>query len=126
MDISLPEEVVNAWNDREGPLVLTTVDTMGTPNSIYAGIAGRTSDGRLAVTDNYFCKTKENIEAQTKATLLFITKNRKSYQVKGTIAYYTSGVLYEEMLSWSDPKHPRIGVAVLNAESVYRGKDKLA
>lgn len=124
MSSVLPDEVLAAWNDREGPVVLTTVDPAGTPNSIYAGIAHLTGDGRLAVCDNYFDKTKANIDAQTKACLLFITKQRKSYQVKGTIDYHTSGPLYEEMLSWSDPKHPRKGVAVLNPLEVYKGSKK--
>lgn len=122
----LPEEILAAWNDREGPVVLSTVDACGTPNSIYAGIAHLTTDGRLAVCDNYFNKTKKNIDAGTKACLLFLAKNRKSYQVKGTIDYHISGQLYDEMLSWSDPKHPRKGMAVLNVETIYRGKDKLA
>lgn len=124
--MQLPAEVLAAWRDREGPLVLTTVDVDGTPNSIYAGIAARTLDGRLAVTDNYFDKTKSNIDARTKACLLFITKSRKSYQIKGTIDYHAGGPIFEEMLSWSDPKHPRKGVAVMNPEAVYRGRDRLA
>jgi predicted pyridoxine 5'-phosphate oxidase superfamily flavin-nucleotide-binding protein len=122
----LPDEVLAAWNDRERTVVLTTVDAGGRPNSIYASIAHLTNDGRLAVCDNYFDKTKANIDARTGACLLFITKSRKSYQVKGTIDYHSGGPLYEEMLSWSDPKHPRKGVAVLNPESIYRGKDRIA
>ena len=121
----LPDEVLAAWDDRDGPIVLTTIDVNGTPNSIYAGITHLTSDGRLAVTDNYFFKTKANIDAQTKACLLFLTKNRKAYQIKGTIDYYATGPLYDEMLAWSDPKHPRKGVAVLNALEVYSGRNKI-
>jgi predicted pyridoxine 5'-phosphate oxidase superfamily flavin-nucleotide-binding protein len=119
----LPEEVLAAWKEREGPVVLVTVDGEQTPNAIYASIAHLMSDGRLAVADNYFDKTKANIDARTKASLLFITKNRKSYQVKGTIDYHTGGPLYEEMLAWADPKHPRKGVAILNMQKAYRGRD---
>jgi hypothetical protein len=122
----LPDEVLAAWNEREGPVVLTTVDAGGMPNSIYAGIAGMIADDRLAVTDNYFHKTKANINARTKATLLFLTKKRKAYQIKGTISYYAGGPAYDEMLGWADPKYPRKGVAVLNHEEVYHGKEKLA
>ena len=121
----LPDEVLAAWKEREGPVVLVTVDKRHTPNAIYASITHLMSDGRLAVTDNYFFKTKANIDARAKACLLFITKNRKAYQIKGNIDYHTSGPLYEEMLAWSDPKHPRKGVAILNAHEVYRGKDKI-
>ncbi len=34
----LPEKVVEAWEEREGPIVLTTVDNGGKPNSIYATV----------------------------------------------------------------------------------------
>jgi uncharacterized protein len=122
----LPQEVITAWNDREGPVVLTTVDAEGTPNSIYASIAHLTSDGCLAVCDNYFYKTKANIDAQTRACLLFITKDRMAYQIKGTIDYRISGPLYDEMLAWADPKYPRKGVALLTVSSVFRGKERLA
>jgi len=32
----LPEKVSKAWNDRKGPVILTTVDKNGIPNAIYA------------------------------------------------------------------------------------------
>jgi predicted pyridoxine 5'-phosphate oxidase superfamily flavin-nucleotide-binding protein len=122
----LPEEVASAWLEREGPLVLTTVDDNGMPNAIYIGVAKMITDGRLAVADNYFYKTIANIRSKCKASILFITKNRKSYQIKGRIDYHSEGPLYEEMLTWADPKHPRKGVAVMNPEEVYKGKERLA
>jgi hypothetical protein len=32
----LPEEVIKAWDEKSGPVILTTVDASGIPNSIYA------------------------------------------------------------------------------------------
>jgi predicted pyridoxine 5'-phosphate oxidase superfamily flavin-nucleotide-binding protein len=122
----LPGEVVKAWEEREGPVVLATVDGNGKPNAIYATIVKRMADGRLAVADNFFDKTLANIRAGSRASILFITNARKSYQVKGSIEYCTQGPLYEEMLGWADPRHPRKGVAVLNSEEIFRGKDRLA
>jgi hypothetical protein len=29
------------------------------------------------------------------------------------------------MLAWADPKHPRKGVAIVNTETVFKGKEKL-
>jgi predicted pyridoxine 5'-phosphate oxidase superfamily flavin-nucleotide-binding protein len=125
MIIKLPDEVIQAWGKREGPLVLTTVNKKGQPNSIYATIVELTKDGRIAIADNYFDKTKANINAKCKVCALFISKERKAYQIKGTIDYSSNGPHYEEMLLWADPKHPRKGVAVLNTEEVFRGSDKL-
>jgi predicted pyridoxine 5'-phosphate oxidase superfamily flavin-nucleotide-binding protein len=123
----LPDEVINAWQEREGPLVLVTVSENGTPNAIYASIVKIIADGRIAVADNYFDKTKSNIDmGNCKVSALFITKEHKSYQVKGNVEYHIQGSLYEEMLTWADSKHPRKGVAIVNCEEVYRGKDRLA
>jgi predicted pyridoxine 5'-phosphate oxidase superfamily flavin-nucleotide-binding protein len=125
MGTKLPDEVIAAWKDREGPVVLTTVNSEGVPNSIYASIVSMMADGRIAVADNYFDKTIANIRAGRKAGILFITKKFKSYQIKGGIEYCSKGPLYDEMLLWADPKHPRKGVAVMNTEEAYKGKDKL-
>ncbi|MBN1308139.1 MAG: pyridoxamine 5'-phosphate oxidase family protein [Chitinispirillaceae bacterium] len=125
MSKKLPQEVISAWNDREGPLVATTVDAAGVPNSIYASIVNITADGRIAVADNYFNKTAANISHGGQAAILFITKGRKSYQIKGRFEYRSAGPLYEEMLTWADPKHPRKGVAVMNPEEAYCGSERL-
>ena len=122
----LPPDVIHAWTDREGPVVLATVDSSGMPNAIYASIVNRMADGRLAVADNYFDKTAANIRKGSKAGILFITKSSKSYQVKGSIEYCTEGPLYDEMLSWADARHPRKGVAILNTGEIYSGKERIA
>ena len=33
---ALPEKVIKAWEDREGPIILSTVNGDGIPNAIYA------------------------------------------------------------------------------------------
>lgn len=127
MTKKLPAEVINAWQEREGPLVLVTVSSNGIPNAIYASIVKILADGRIAVADNYFDKTKSNIDAgNCRASALFIAKGHKSYQVKGTVEYHTQGPLFEEMLTWADPKHPRKGVAIINHEKGFSGSNKLA
>jgi uncharacterized protein len=85
-----------------------------------------TSDRRIAIADNYFTKTKSNIDHSRKVVVLFISKERKAYQLMGRIDYFDSGIFFNEMLSWADPKHPRKGVVVLNVEEIYKGKEKLA
>lgn len=125
MNNQLPDEISNAWMEREGPVVMGTINSNGVPNLIYASIVNRMKDGRIAVVDNYFDKTLANIKAESKASILFIAKNHKAYQIKGSLQYCTEGALYNEMMTWADPKHPRKGVAILNAEEFFRGKDKL-
>ncbi len=126
MNGALPREVMTAWDERDGPAVLTTISRGGVPNAIYVGAVTMAEDGRVTVTDNYFDKTRSNIEENAGAAVLFITKGRVSYQIKGDVEYHTDGPEYEAMLTWANPNHPRKGVAVLNAKEVYRGSERLA
>ncbi|MCF7953943.1 MAG: pyridoxamine 5'-phosphate oxidase family protein [Spirochaetales bacterium] len=123
---ALPDEVIQAWEKREGPVVLTTVDSEGVPNSIYATCVGMYTDGRIVVADNYFSKTKNNIEnGSSKGAILFITQEGKAFQIKGDIEYQTEGSLYDFMKSWNPKEHPgNAAVAIANQE-VYNGKTQI-
>ena len=46
-----------AWNQRDGAIILTTVDSKGMPNSIYATCVGLSDDNRIVIANNYFSKT---------------------------------------------------------------------
>ena len=121
----LPERVRKAWDDRQGAVVLTTVNPQGMPNSIYATCVARFDDETLVVADNYFNKTRSNIRRGSKGSVLFLTKERKSYQAKGGIEYLTDGPIYDDMRQWVDQKKPRIAAAVLNVDEFYSGAEKL-
>ena len=122
----LPKEAIAAWEDREGPVVLTTVDAQGVPNAIYATCVLSFEDDKIAVADNYFNKTRANIQGGSQGSVLFITKGKKSYQVKGSIDYVTDGPMYDAMRKHLDAKFPVHAVAIANIEEVYRGGEKLA
>lgn len=122
----LPEAVSQAWEQREGPIVLTTVDREGNPNAIYATCVRKVSDDTLVVADNFFNKTRANILAGSKATLLFITKEGQSYQVKGPIEYHAEGPVFDEMKQWNPAKLPGHAAAALRVERVFRGGEELA
>ncbi len=121
----LPEDVSKAWENREGPIVLTTVDADGNPNAIYATCASKYREDMLVVADNFFNKTKANILAGSKATLLFITKEGKSYQIKGKIEYHTEGAVFEDMKQWNPAKLPGHAAVALKVEQVFSGAEKL-
>ena len=122
---ALPEVVREAWTNREGPVVLATVDADGVPNAIYATCVGTFGDDRLVVADNYFDKTQRNILGGCQGALLFITKDGKAYQAKGTVEYHRVGEVFESMKSWNPPKHPGHAAASLRVEEVYSGATKL-
>lgn len=122
---ALPQVVSQAWDNRKGPIVLATVSPEGVPNAIYATCVTKYAEDRLVVADNYFSKTRANIAAGSKGSLLFITEEGKAYQVKGTIEYVTGGPIYDDMKGWLDPKHPGHAATVLHVEHVFNGATQL-
>jgi len=122
---ALPDIANKAWDDRQGPAILVTVDAKGKANAVYVGCVKKFSDDKLVVADNYFNKTRSNILAGSTGVILFITKDNKSFQVKGTLEYHKSGEVYDDMNTWVDAKYPRVAATVLNVEEVYSGAEKL-
>jgi predicted pyridoxine 5'-phosphate oxidase superfamily flavin-nucleotide-binding protein len=122
---SMPESVRSAWEDRKGPVVLATVNADGVPNIIYASCVGAFGADRLVVADNYFDKTRANLQTPRTGSILFLTKEGKAFQVKGRLEYHTSGEVFDDMKTWNPPKHPGHGAAVLHVEEVYSGAEKI-
>mgnify|MGYP000966104059 CR=1 FL=1 len=122
---SLPESVLAAWQDRDGPAILATVSADGVPNIIYVTCVGAFGNDRLVVADNYFDKTRQNLLAGSKGSLLFRSKSGKAYQVKGTPEYHTEGPVFDDMKTWNPPKHPGHAAVALRIEEVFSGAEKL-
>ena len=122
----LPEPVIEAWDNREPILVLTTVSPDGLPNAIYVGVAGLYDRSTFFVANNYFQKTLTNILAGSPASLLFITKEKKAFQIKGSITLQDSGPIFDEMKRINPEKYPGHSAAVLRVEAVFSGAEQLA
>ena len=58
--------------------------------------------------------------------MLFITKETKSYQLKGTVSYKTEGGEFDDMKKWNRADLPGFGVAIIEVNDVYSGAAKLA
>lgn len=122
---SIPEKVYKAWDSRQEAIVFSTIDKSGMPNSIYATCTSKFNDSIFVVADNFFHKTRENILAGSKGSILFITKEGTSYQLKGTMRYYTSGQIYDDMKKWNPERLPGNAAAAMEVEEVYSGSEKL-
>jgi len=122
---ALPLSVSQAWEVRKGPVILTTVDSNGVPNAIYASCISKFSEDSIVVADNYFDKTRKNILSGSKGSILFITKDGKAYQIKGSIEYHKEGKVFEDMKRWNPKQRPGHAAAVLKVEEVYAGAEKL-
>lgn len=114
-----------AWKKREGAIVFTTVDGQGLPNSIYATCTEMSAEGKIVIANNYFNKTKKNIDSGSKGVILFIDAEGTSYQAKGSISYETSGKDYDFMKSWNPVKHPGHGATVVSVQHFYSGGEQL-
>ena len=122
---ALPEKVSKAWDERKGPIIFTTIDTKGAPNAIYATCVNKFSEDTMVIADNFFLKTRKNILAGTKGSILFITNEDKAFQIKGAIEYHTEGDIFKDMKKWNPKQHPGHAAAVLKVEEVYSGSEKL-
>lgn len=123
--MKIPESIINAWNDRQGAVVLATTDHNSVPNIIYASCVSLHKDEFVVIADNYFCKTRENLKRKGKGAVLFITSANKAFQIKGTIEYHTSGEVYDEMKRTLPAKFPGHAAAVILVEEIYSGAEKL-
>jgi hypothetical protein len=117
---------MDAWEDRNGPAVFSTADEHMVPNAVWVTCVSIFDEETVIVADNYFDKTKKNLDAGSKGSLLFITGEKKSYQLKGRLEYYREGRYYDDMKSWNPEKHPGHAAAVLKVEEVHSGSEKLA
>jgi len=123
---TLPEAAVEAWENREGPVVMTTVDPSGTPNTIYVTCVNKYSNDQIVVADNKMHKTRANIKAGSPVSLLYITGKKKAFQLKGSVAYLTEGAIFDDMKNgWLDKKYPGNAAVVIQIEEVYTGAKKL-
>lgn len=121
----LIQEIIDAWAEREGATVLTTVSSEGIPNSIWVMSTGLYKNEHIIIADNYFDKTKANILSTGIASVLFITKEGRSYQLKGTMSYHRDGPFYDFMMEVTPPKFPRRAAVVLHATEIYSGSERL-
>lgn len=122
---ALTQNIREAWDNRDGPVILATVSRDGRPNIIYATCVGIFGDDRLVVADNFFNKTRQNLLLGCKGALLFRSKDGKAYQVKGTLEYHKEGKIFEHMKTWNPPQHPGHAAVALKAEEAYSGAEKL-
>ncbi len=122
---ALTNEIIQAWENRQGPIILTTVDKEGIPNAIYASCVSKYGDETLVVADNHFHKTRTNILSGCQASLLFRTKDWKTYQIKGEVEYHTEGDIYDDMKDWNPPHRAGHAAAAIKVKQVYSGANQL-
>ena len=122
---ALPEKITKAWEDRDGPFILSTVNEDGTPNTVYVSCVSIFSEDTIVIANNKFSKTLENILSGSKGSILFITKEGKSYQIKGRFEYHKEGRIFDDMKQWNPKQDLGFGAAALKVEEAYSGAEQL-
>ncbi len=92
MKNNLPEKVSEAWEQRMGSAVFSTTDKYGNPNAIYVNSIRKFNESLFIIADNYFDKTRKNIQDGSKGSILFQAGEVESYQIKGSLQYHTDGI----------------------------------
>ena len=121
----IPAAVKEAWARRQGAVILATTDGNGLPNVIYVTCVSLYGEEWLVVADNYFDKTRKNIVAGSKGAALFMTKEGKPYQFKGSLEYHKAGPLFADMKQWNPPTHPGHAAVALLVEEIYSGSERI-
>jgi len=121
----LPESVSKAWDNRNDPVIFATVGKDGCPNAIYVTCVGKFAEDTLVLADNYLDKTRRNILGGSRGVMLFMTKEKKAFQVKGSLTYHREGPIFDAMKKWNPAQHPGHAAVALHVEEVYEGKTKL-
>ncbi len=122
---TLPQAVINAWKNRKGAVVFTTANNQRMPNAIYASCVKLYDNQTILIADNYFSKTRKNIDINNQASILFITEDDTAYQLKGQLQYHIRGPYFDDMKKWNPENLPGHAVAIIKIKEVYNGAKKL-
>ena len=125
MSHSLPQGFIDAWQNRQALMTLSTVDTQAHPNTIWILCAELIDDKRISIANNAMVKTLDNILQGSQGSLLMIAPEREAYQIKGRLEHFSTGPYYDEMKAWVDPKFPGKGAVNLYIEEIYYGAEKV-
>ena len=121
----LPQAFLDAWEQCDPRMILTTVSSDSEPNSVWVLCVKMLDENRILIANNFFSKTLKNIQSGSRGALLFIAPEREAYQIKGSLDYYEDGPIYDDMKAWLDPKFAGVGALILNIESIYYGAEKV-
>lgn len=126
---AVPEKVRKAYETLSA-FPVATASPDGKPNLIYMTFLRMIDDETLELADNFFHKTRQNLEDNPWVTVTFWGPDTDgSYQVKGKTEIITKGPVFDECVAWVKENHdslePKACVRV-HVEEIYSGADKLA
>ncbi|MGZ8947711.1 MAG: pyridoxamine 5'-phosphate oxidase family protein, partial [Methylococcaceae bacterium] len=116
--------------DKAATACVATADKNAIANVVYVTYLKYLDDETVVIADNKFLKTRENLDNNPKLAFVVLDADtKKSYQVKGTVTFYTAGDKYQSVVDWVHVNHPQMtpkAAIYLQVEDVYCGAEKLA
>jgi hypothetical protein len=108
------------------PLPLATASKDGIPNVIPIGMCKLVDDATIWIVDNYFLKTRNNLEENPKASLYIWGEGSKGcFQIKGDVEIKTEGDDYDAayaMAKEKGEKYPAKALIVMKITDVFECK----
>jgi len=105
--VKIPDEVVEAINNKDNPKILATVGPDGAPHAIQAGSVAAPSNEMMIAGAILMKRTGNNLEAMKKdgkTASFLVLAGPKSYEIRCAVGdYVTSGPLFDTMTEQFKP-----------------------
>lgn len=118
--MEIPKEVRKVL--KEAKLVWVGTSSKDVPNVNIVAFF-RVMDGKVLLVDNFFNKTRSNIEENPKVAITVNSpEGDAAYQLKGTAEVHTEGEVYEDARDWvksEDEDMPAKAAILVDIEKIY-------
>jgi predicted pyridoxine 5'-phosphate oxidase superfamily flavin-nucleotide-binding protein len=118
--VKMPPEIKDVVS-KQKPLPIATADKSGKPNVVFVTMWKIIDDETLLFVDNFFNKTRKNLEANPNmAIVAYDSESKKSYQIKGTVDIETRGDRFTNAKEMADSKKlPGRAAVVFHVKEIY-------
>ncbi len=118
--VKMPPEIKDVIA-KQKPLPIATADKSGKPNVVFVTMWKILDDETLLIVDNFFNKTRKNIEANPNmAIVAYDGDTKKSYQIKGNVDIETKGNRFGSAKEMADSKKlPGKAAVVFHVKEIY-------
>ena len=124
----IPENVRQAV-EAAGPYPIATASPEGKPNLVYVSFLRILDDETIQVADNFFFKTRQNLDANPALTVTALHPDGGGcFQIKGPVEILTEGAVYDDCVSWvhgRSAKLPAKAAVNLHVDEIYSGAERI-
>ena len=92
-------------------VVFTTARADGQPNSCIVAMKAVVDDETVYLSDQFFKKTLENVQANPKVAIVF-WKGTEAYELYGTARYVNEGDEFTSQKEWVDAAFEKMGLPI--------------